>query len=233
MNEAWISALKTGDVSTVKRQLAANPGLATRPDRRLDTINGRCDVFPLRFAVAQNNRELATALVEAGADVNARDPHGNMLQAADAVELVDWLIDRGADVNGTGYESGNAVILASFKAQIEKIHRLIAHGANVNQPAGDDGRTALHVASGWGYKGDRSLAVISLLLENGADINARDKRNQTPLHWAVQERNRGAVELLLRRGADRSCHDSDGKVPLDYSEDEAVTALLKAESDGL
>lgn len=231
MNDAWIAALKAGDIGTVKRQLAGNPNLATQPDQRLDTINGRCAVFPLRFAVSQNNRELAAALVEAGADVNVRDPHGNMLQAADALELVDWLIERGADVNGTGYESGNAVILASFKAQTDKLLRLIAHGANVNQPAGDDGRTALHVAVGWGYKGDKSLTVIHLLLDHGADINARDSRRQTPLHWAVQERNRDAVELLLKRGADRAFRDSDGKVPLDYSEDEAITGMLKADAD--
>jgi ankyrin repeat protein len=231
MNDDWIAALKTGDIGTVKRQLAGNSDLANQPDQRLDTVNGRCAVFPLRFAVSQNNRELAAALVEAGADVNARDPHGNMLQAADALELVDWLIERGADVNGTGYESGNAVILASFKAQVDKLQCLIAHEANVNQPAGDDGRTALHVAAGWGYKGNGSLAVIRLLLENGADLNARDKRRQTPLHWAVQEGSRDAVELLLRGGADRSCVDTDGKLPLDYSEDERITALLKAEAD--
>jgi ankyrin repeat protein len=217
MNDAWVSALKDGDLISVKRQLAANPSLATQTDRRLDTINGRCDVFPLRFAVSQNNREMAAALLDAGADANARDPHGNMLQAADAAEMVDLLVEHGADVNGSGYESGNAVILASFKAQIEKLERLIAHGADVNRPAANDGRTALHVAAGWGYKGERSLTVIRILLASGADIDARDMQRQTPLHWAAQEGNRDAAELLVQNGADQTVRDNGGKAPVDYS----------------
>jgi ankyrin repeat protein len=228
MNDAWILALKSGDLSAVEQQLAENPSLATTPDSRLDTINGRCDVFPLRFAVSKNNREIAVALLNAGADVNARDPHGNMLQAADTVEMVDYLVESGADVNAMGYESGNAVILASYKAQAEKLERLIAHGADVNQPAVKDGRTALHVAAGWGYKGTSSLAVIRVLLKHGADINARDKNHQTPLHWAVQERNKDSAEFLLQNGADRSICDSEGKTPLDYSDNEEISVLLKA-----
>jgi cytohesin len=232
MNDPWISALRGGDLSSVKRQLAENPCLATTPDRRLDTINGRCDVFPLRFAASQNNGDIALALLEAGADVNARDPHGNMLQAADAVEMVDLLVERGADVNGRGYESGNAVILASFKAQTEKLERLIAHGADVNRPAADDGRTALHVAAGWGYKGERSLTVIRMLLSSGADINARDEQQQTPLHWAAQEGNKDAAELLVQNGADRTVRDSAGKTPGDCTDDDDLSALLKAAARG-
>ncbi len=227
MSEAWISALRGGDLSAVKRQLAENPSFASTPDRRLDTINGRCDVFPLRFAVSENSHEIAVALLNAGADVNARDLHGNMLQAAGTVEMVDFLVENGADVNAMGYESGNAVILASYKAQTEKLERLIAHGADVNQPAVNDGRTALHVAAGWGYKGTSSLTVIRVLLKNGADINARDKAQQTPLHWAVQEGNKDTVEFLLQNGADRSIYDSEGKTPLDYSENEEISTLLK------
>jgi cytohesin len=230
MNDAWISALRGGDLNSVRRQLAENPSLATTPDRRLDTINGRCDVFPLRFAASQNNRAIALDLLEAGADVNAQDAHGNMLQAADAVEMVDLLVERGADVNGLGYESGNAVILASFKAQTEKLERLIAHGADVNRPAADDGRTALHVAAGWGYKGERSLTVIRLLLASGADVNARDQRQQTPLHWAAHEGNKDAAELLVQNGADRSLRDCDGKAPVDYTDNDDLSALLRADA---
>jgi ankyrin repeat protein len=227
MNEAWIAAVKDGDINSVRRQLDQNPRLATLADKRFDTINGRCDVFPLRFAASQNNREIAAALIQHGADVNARDPHGNMIQAAGSVDMLDFLVANGADVNGIGYESGNAVILASYKAQVEKLKRLIDHGANVNQPAVDDGRTALHVAAGWGYQGEGSLAIIRLLLEYGARIDARDLRGQTPLHWAVQEGNIDAVKILVREGADGNVRDINGKTPIDYAENDDMGTLLK------
>jgi ankyrin repeat protein len=51
------------------------------------------------------------------------------------------------------------------------------------------------------------LDIVRLLIAYGADINARDVQNWTPLHYAVRTRNLGAVELLLAAGADATLHD--------------------------
>lgn len=77
-------------------------------------------------------------------------------------------------------------------------------------------RTVLHVASSIG-----STSIVQLLLDKGADINIRDKFNQTPLHWAVKVDGPGytwtgnvqTVRLLLARGADAYARDSYGQSP--------------------
>lgn len=64
---------------------------------------------------------------------------------------------------------------------------------------GDDG-TALHIAAR-----DGSVDMVALLLDGGADVNAREACGATPLHWAVSVENMGresVVELLLDRGAE-------------------------------
>ena len=48
------------------------------------------------------------------------------------------------------------------------------------------------------------LAVLTLLLDNGADVAQRGINDWTPLHYAVVQRDLPAVELLLEYGADPS-----------------------------
>ena len=51
---------------------------------------------------------------------------------------------------------------------------------------------------------------ISWLVDNGADVAARDARGRTPLHAAAQADNPGAADALLARGADPGALDVAG-----------------------
>lgn len=62
-----------------------------------------------------------------------------------------------------------------------------------------DGDRAVHHAS----FGDEP-EVIALLAESGADLSARNKRRQTPLHVAVNKGHVSVIRVLLRHG----CHPS-------------------------
>src|SRR5258708_26202066 len=94
----------------------------------------------------------------------------------------------------------------------------LSHGAKVNlrTPAG---ATYLHEAALSG-----NPAVITLLLDRGAEIDARDREaSATPLHYAVSMGRREAVELLLSRGADRTLKNNRGKTAMDVAVNNGLT----------
>ena len=61
---------------------------------------------------------------------------------------------------------------------------------------GVDGDTPLHVAV-W----QSNIKAVSLLIEAGADVDAKGEMSETPLHVALTQRNILAVKILLSAGA--------------------------------
>jgi hypothetical protein len=62
----------------------------------------------------------------------------------------------------------------------------------------------------------RSDELLAFLLELDADVHARSAYQETPLHFAVGE-STGALSLLLDRGADPNAQDSAGRTPLHFA----------------
>ncbi len=63
----------------------------------------------------------------------------------------------------------------------------------------------------------RNRDILLLLLERGADPNARDKRGNTLAHYAVEEDNIELLKLLQSKGADFNIKNSSGKTALDHT----------------
>jgi Ankyrin repeats (many copies)/Zinc finger, ZZ type len=74
------------------------------------------------------------------------------------------------------------------------------------------GYTPLHKAAIGGHG-----EVVILLLENGADINARTTYGVTPLHLASNNGFSGVVSALLDNNADMTVEQSSGETPLAYA----------------
>jgi len=78
---------------------------------------------------------------------------------------------------------------------------------------GDDtmSRCALHVATDFPGHRRNTAAVIALLVERGADVDARfaGPHRETPLHWAASNDDVEAIDALVAAGADL---ESDGAV---------------------
>ena len=62
--------------------------------------------------------------------------------------------------------------------------------------------------------GSLSPRIAKLLIEGGADVNAKDKDDSTSLHWAAAWGHTGIVALLIAHGADVNAKNKGGEMPL-------------------
>ncbi|MDR2213895.1 MAG: ankyrin repeat domain-containing protein [Pseudomonadales bacterium] len=130
--------------------------------------------------------------------------------------------DRGAD--GLLRSGATALFRAARGGDAEATQLLLAHGALVDLP-NEDGITPLMAASGYRSSGvdtrgkfrteAQAYAVVKLLLEGGADVNASESFGQTALFGAATSGWNTVVQLLADYGADLAHHDQGDSTPLD------------------
>lgn len=181
------------------RELLAVPG--QNPAVVLDAIREGVDVnesnengfTPLMFAVLLNDeREIVRALIEAGADVNA--------ETRDGMTALMWAVSAETHGPDDGDPSG---FLDRERRRVEVASLLVASGADVNATCFSARRkkwTPLLFAT---LEPDRNEAVIFLMLEAGAEPNARTEDGISALfHAAAFGHSSGVVRALIRAGAD-------------------------------
>lgn len=134
--------------------------------------------------------------------------------AENALKIVEYLLDSGADPKFWGYPIpiNSPLLAATLGGHEECMELLLTRGADVEQKD-FDGCTALHVAAMKDNPGP-----LAKLLSHGADINARDGIFQrTPLMIAAAEGCQRNVLLLISRGADISFKNRENLTALDFS----------------
>jgi len=167
----------------------------------------------------ERDSDIVGILVNSGADINATDKEGlTALHHAAAKGLdesvVKCLIDHSADINA----SDKYGLTPLHNAVIHKcegfVRLLTANGELVVDPKDNFGRTPLHFAAGAdhavSYRYKEWPTIVQLLLDNGADINAKDNTGWTPLRYVAVMPDNNAVKFLLERGADPYCVDNRG-----------------------
>lgn len=175
----------------------------------------------LMRACEARDLNLVISLVEARADVNARDATGRtaLMKAAAAalVEAVRLLIGEGADIHASNC-AGHSVLMFSVGASpaaatreqqhLEVAELLLDGGASVNAST-SYGLTALMLAcaSGRGVMAD-------LLLSRGADVGARTDIGLSALVMACDKGDAGIARRLLRLRADHGKAYRGGKTAL-------------------
>ncbi|UCD49555.1 MAG: ankyrin repeat domain-containing protein [Phycisphaerales bacterium] len=147
-----------------------------------------------------------TALIEAAA-------HGHR-------DIVQLLIDRGADVNMKGEAWYGPLHAASAGGYVEIVELLLDHGADVSIFHHDK---PLHYAAKNGH-----ITIAEMLLARGADVNAKGIDEFTPLGSAVASRQREMADYLLSQGADVNARASYSCTALFtcYANDDVETGRL-------
>lgn len=127
--------------------------------------------------------DLTRLLIASGADVNAKNNGGDspLIWAAKSadIELVKLLVASGADikVTGTGAETRGYRWTWTGERTIPTVSLARRAGRDASAPAGT---TPLHFAA---MQGDKNVAEF--LIAQGADVNAKNQADETPLGFAV------------------------------------------------
>jgi len=174
-SEDLMTASANGDVGRVQ-QLLRNGAQVNQ-----HTSNGKTAIH---YAAQSKNVLVVQALIQAGADVNAKS-EGNVTPLMLSVDMAFGqpdislaLINAGADVNAADENGDTALIIAATESSVEVFQTLLDKGANVNA-RGQGGMTALHYVAMNAFS-DRAR----LLLAHGADVTIRTSAGQTPYEVA-------------------------------------------------
>lgn len=181
---------------------------------------------PLHYAADTRNTQIAELLLQNGADLNARAADGTTplriaARAAmdrprpfelplglprmpgvvdDSKTMLEFLLARGAE---------HDIYTAVMAGELAMVEALLDEDPALARAADEHGSTPLH----WAIRSGRTGAAV-LLLERGADVNARGPAERTPLHAAAHAGEKDLVDLLLARGADPNAASGSGQTPL-------------------
>lgn len=108
--------------------------------------------------------------------------------------LLDYLLARGADVNGHTPQGQSALGAAAAAGEVECASRLMSRGASLNDRLLISADTPLIEAAEMNH-----IDTVSLLLKHGADPAARNAFDLTALDWAQRNGNPQMVALLSRQ----------------------------------
>ena len=141
----------------------------------------------------------------------------------DMLEIVRWLLQRGADVFAVDSQGNMPAHYAAASGIIGSMMPLIDAGFDIHT-RGADQKTVLHFATEGGNK-----IMEYILGQDGGKmmINARDSDGSTPMHLTAKDPyGRGGIEPLLRHGADVHAKDGIGNTAAHYARNPGIMRLL-------
>lgn len=242
----FFKAVTKGNQSLVEQYLARDAAYYTRiKDKKGNT--------PLIIAAGSNHTQPLLLLIAAGAAVNAQNARGETpLLAAinnNRTASAEALLAAAANPNLASYGGGTPAVRAVNRGNAKVMQALIAHGVDISvgelvssaAKRGNSQLMALLLDNGGNvneadssgnlpmyYAGmSSSVDVARLLLQKGADINARDPSSgSTALHLAVTYGRNTVVEFLVENGAKLGIKNKDGQTPLMLARDRQAIPLI-------
>ena len=200
--------VKTFRWKEVDAALAEKPDLlAVRDDRGRNWLHLCCGVNPRRARLrAEDSVKTAEVLLRLGIDINLEaftegewkaTPLWFAIARGENLVLAEFLLDRGSNPN-------YCLWAASFVENIEAIRLLVRHGANVNDPSGEE--PPFLFAIKWSH-----FKSAEELLKVGADVNCQDSTGMTALHYMLKKSSdQKYFAMLLAHGARGDIKNKDG-----------------------
>lgn len=210
MSEEFLEAIRRGDRDTVEQLLRADPALIGVRD-----ASGTSAVLLSHY---HGRTEIADLLL-------ARKPDLDLREAAtvgDAARIRELGARDPGQVDAFGPDGFHPLGLAAFFKRPEAVRALLDLGADVHLASRPAGFTPLHSAVA-DDTGAAAKEIVRMLLDAGADPNARSASGGTPLHTAAFTGDVTMIRLLLAAGASPMVEDDRGRTPLDLARERDMT----------
>lgn len=168
---------------------------------------------PLHLA---ESLEMVTALIQNGADVDAKDSKGNrplhkFILKGDP-DILQAFLSAGANINVKNRRGRSLLHLLSGTGNTALLKTLLAEGADIEAQENTVGDRPLH----WAIRqGQTETALI--LIKEGADINAQNNEGWTPLHIAVWTQDMKVIKALVEEKAEKNIQSFNGETALDLA----------------
>lgn len=179
----FYTAAKRGNFELLQEMAAGDPELVTTADR--NCFNYRL----LNYGAWQNRRDYIDLALSHGTAIDQPCEFwaGDWTALQHAInygqqEIAEYLVERGARVDVHG---------AAGLPRLQALGAMLSQDSYLVNQRGGDGTTPLHFAA--------SPEVVDLLLDHGAEIDARDVDHySTPAQWAANDRAEVALHLVSR-----------------------------------
>ena len=172
--------------------------------------------FPIRSAATSskpNSAKIVELLLNAGADprqvdikeVSGKDKKGLIKKAMNKSDKAQQKLD-------------NKLYEAVQKGNVEQVKKLLEKGANPNSyyfgayDAREYYETPLLALMHYTEDGEQALEIMKVLINAGADVNARNRSYSTALHYNYTDIEK--FKLLIQSGADVNARNMYGRTPL-------------------
>lgn len=167
-------------------------------------------------AIELDNGAAVADLLRRGFDPNARDPKGQpalivALRGDSRKAAAALIAAKGLKVEERNAKDESALMLAALRGNLGAARALIRLDADVNKT----GWTPLHYAAS-GTTQD-AAAMVALLLEESAYIDAASPNGTTPLMMAVRYGTGDVALLLIEEGADPTLKNDLGLTAIDFA----------------
>ncbi len=176
-------------------------------------------------------------LIAQGLDVNSRDEEGNtmlyyVLTHNKDLLMAKKLIEAGADVNAPSANGMTPLVIATSKANELQLQKMMINTMDFEE---QKEVVEAKVNEEIEYEMNRAIAMLQMLIEQGADINQETPLGTPLMSASTSDWNKDMVEILLEKGAKVNQQDKNGRTALFYAQvfdcQEIPQILLSAGAD--